>query len=148
MIIDKLENIRFYTAILPKLEAGLAAIEAQKPLEVGRYPFDGGFFMVQEGSTKPMDEGTFEAHRKYIDVQIILGGAEELAWKDIKDLTTAIPYNAEKDQERFDGSKENAMLITEGMFYAAFPHDGHKAVSHTKEQHTYRKIVLKLPVEA
>jgi len=32
------------------------------------------------------------------------------------------------------------------MFYMAFPHDGHKPVSHTKEQQAYTKIVMKLPV--
>lgn len=148
MIIDKIENITFYQSVLPKLQEGLDAIDALENKEIGKYFFDGGFFMVQEGVTKPMEEGTYEAHRKYIDVQIILDGSEELAWKDLKDLTTAIPYNEEKDQERLDGPKDNVMLISKGMFYAAFPHDGHKAISHTKEQQSYRKIVLKLPVEA
>lgn len=147
MIIDKIENITFYESMLPKLREGLAAIDALESKEVGKYFFEGGFFMIQEGATKPMEEGTYEAHRKYIDVQILLDGSEELAWKDLKDLTSVIPYNPEKDQERFDGPKENIMLISKGMFYAAFPHDGHKAVSHTMTQQAFRKIVLKLPVQ-
>lgn len=146
MIIDRIDNIRFYSALLPNLEAGLAAIEAQGTEEVGRFAFDGGFFMVQEGVTKPMDEGTYEAHKKYIDVQMVISGSEELAWSELDRLTVAIPYNPEKDQERYDGPKDHIMSITEGMFYAAFPQDGHKAISHTKEQQSYRKVVLKLPV--
>lgn len=148
MIIDRIENVMFYEKLLPCLSAGMAKVkELGDTPEVGRYEFEGGFLMVQQGSTKPMEEGTFEAHRKYIDVQIILDGAEELAWRPISDLTSVIPYDETKDQERFDGSKENCMLISKGMFYAAYPEDGHKAVSHTAVPHSFTKIVMKLPVE-
>lgn len=147
MIIDHIDNIMFYESLLPNLAAGMKAIEALESREVGRYEFEGGYFMIQQGVTKPLEEGTFEAHRKYIDVQIILDGAEELAWDKLENLTTVIPYNPEKDAERLDGAKDHVMLISKGMFYAAYPHDGHKPVSHTTEQHSFLKVVLKLPVQ-
>ncbi len=145
MIIDKFDNIRFYSGLLHNLESGLEAVAALRIPEVGRYEFDGGYFMVQKGSTKPLAEGTFEAHRKYVDIQIILEGSEEVAWQDITDLTTATEYNQEKDAERLNGSFEHVMKISEGMFYIAFPHDGHKPVSHTEVPQTFTKIVMKLP---
>lgn len=148
MIIDKIDNIRMYSSLLHHLEEGLQAVEALEKPEVGRYEFEGGFFMVQKGCTKPLEEGTFEAHRKYVDIQIILEGSEEVAWQDLNDLTTAIEYNPEKDAERLTGNFDHVMKITEGMFYIAFPHDGHKPVSHTKEQQEFTKIVMKLPVIA
>lgn len=147
MIIDKMDNILLYEPLLKNLNHGLEAVRALPALEVGRYEFEGGFFMIQRGSTKPLAEGTFEAHRKYIDVQILVEGSEEVAWSDITDLTTAIEYNPEKDAERLTGAFDHVMKISEGMFYAAFPHDGHKPVSHTSEQQTFTKIVMKLPVE-
>lgn len=153
MIIDSIDHIFLYEPLLKNLKSGMEAVkalEAVKPLEAaetGRYEFDGGYFMVQRGVTKPLEEGTFEAHRKYIDVQILLDGSEEVAWSDLKDLTTVISYNPEKDAERLTGSFEHVMKITRGMFYAAFPHDGHKPVSHTNEQQSFTKIVMKLPVQ-
>ncbi len=144
MIIDCIENIKYYESLLPGLSNGLNILRQLPSQEVGRYEFEGGFLMIQEGDTKPMEEGTFEAHRKYVDVQIMLQGCEELAWEDRSKLETAIPYNEEKDQERLDGAKNHKILISEGMFFAAFPQDGHKAVSHTNEQHHYRKAVMKL----
>ena len=147
MVIDKIDNIMFYEPILNNLAAGMAAIEALRGrLEVGRYEFDGGYFMIQKGVTKPMTEGTFEGHEKYVDVQMVIEGSEELAWHDIADLKTAIPYNPAKDQERYTGTFDHVIKISAGMFYAAFPKDGHKAVSHTEKQQSYTKIVLKLPV--
>lgn len=148
MIIDKTENILLYRELLPNLKAGMDALSSLPAPEPGRYEFEGGFFMIQEGVTKPMEEGTYEAHRKYIDVQILLRGSEELAWKERKDLKTVVPYNPEKDQERLDGAKDHVILVSQGMFYAAFPHDGHKAVSHTSQPHTFIKAVMKLPVSS
>ena len=144
MIIDRIENIEYYESILPGLKNGLSTLRQLPSQEVGRYEFEGGFLMIQEGTTKPMCEGTFEAHRKYVDVQIMLHGCEELAWEEYNLLNSVIPYNEEKDQERLDGERKHSMLISEGMFFAAFPQDGHKAVSHTDEQHHYRKAVMKL----
>lgn len=146
MIVDCLENILYYEKLLPNVAAGMKKVKELKTLETGRYEFDGGYFMVQKGETKPMDEGTFEAHRKYIDVQILMEGSEEVAWKPLCQLTSVIPYAPEKDAERFDGTKEHTLLVSAGMFYAAFPQDGHKPVSHTEKKQSFTKIVMKLPV--
>ena len=80
MILDKIENIRLYEKLLPDLEKGLKAIEALETLELGRYEFDGGFFMVQQGSTTQLEGSLDEVHRNYIDVQMILEGCEEMGW--------------------------------------------------------------------
>lgn len=145
MIIDNIRNISLYKKLVPGLEKGLAAIE-DKYNEIGRYEFDGGFFMVQAGKTKPMDEGFFEAHRKYVDVQMVLEGSEEIAWSDLQDLKEEIAYNPEKDALYFSGSTIHNMKVSKGMFYIAFPHDGHKAVRHIGNQQEFKKIVIKLPV--
>jgi YhcH/YjgK/YiaL family protein len=148
MIIDKLTNINFYKEFVNHLDKGLKAIENQKErLEVGRYEFEGGFFMIQKGDTKPMTEGNFEAHRKYVDVQIVVEGSEEIAWAEIGDLVSEVAYDEQKDAEYFSGDEQHTIKVSEGMFYIAFPHDGHKAIRHTNEQQSFTKVVLKLPVK-
>lgn len=146
MIVDKLDNIMFYNSLVKNLSAGIEVVKALKILDIGRYEFDGGYFMIQKGSTKPIEEGTFEAHRKYVDVQIIVEGSEEVAWADICDLTTVSEYSIEKDSERFKGDFSHNIKISSGMFYMAFPHDGHKPVCHTDAKQSFTKIVMKLPV--
>lgn len=146
MIVDSIKHIRDYETLLPGIGAGMDFVERAGALEVGRYEFDGGYLMVQEGVTTPMDSGTFEAHRKYIDVQILLAGAEEVAWAERDCLDVAIAYDETKDAERLDGPREHCILVSEGMFWAALPHDAHRACGHTGLAHSYRKIVMKLPV--
>ncbi|KIR01447.1 hypothetical protein P261_00261 [Lachnospiraceae bacterium TWA4] len=81
---------------------------------------------------------------KYMDVQIVLEGCEEMAWAPLSELKEAIPYDELKDAARYDGERTHHMLITEGMFYVAFPEDGHKAISHIDTPHTYKKCVMKV----
>lgn len=144
MIIDHIDNIMNYEPLLPNLKHGVAALKNAAEFEHERYEFEGGYFMVQKGTTRPISEGTYEAHRNYIDVQIILEGSEEMAWEDIRKLETVILYQPEKDAERLKGNYDHVMKITKGMFYVAFPHDGHQPVSHTAEMQSFVKVVMKL----
>ena len=147
MIVDKFKNIKMYSPLLNYLEEGLAAISSQMTkLETGRYEFEHGFYLVQKGETKPMTEGYYEAHQKYVDIQIIMAGSEEVAWLDLEDLSEEVPYNLEKDAAFYSGNTSHAMCFSQGMFYIAFPHDGHRPVRHTDKQQSFTKIVLKLPV--
>lgn len=146
MIIDKVENIRFYSPLLNNLDNALKAVSALEHLEPGKYAFDGGgYFMVQKGETKPMDEGDYEAHKKYVDVQLVVEGSEEIAWADVSDLKE-VSYDEDKDKMALSGGTEHRMNIGSGMCWIAFPHDGHKAIRHSGEKQSYTKIVIKLPV--
>lgn len=148
MIIDKLENLNFYQKMLPHLAEGLKALAALDSYEEGTYEFDGGFFKIQKGTTLPMAEGTFEAHRRYIDVQVLLEGSEDIAWAEIADLTPTTAYDSEKDITRYTGATTQTMHIATGMCYVAFQKDGHKAVRHLTSPQTFTKAIFKLPVGA
>ncbi|MCR5536965.1 MAG: YhcH/YjgK/YiaL family protein [Succinivibrio sp.] len=147
MILDKTTNIKLYASLLPNLQAALDKIASlgTNP-EPGRYEFEGGFFMVQKGTTNPVENGDFEAHRKYIDVQIIFSGSELVVWDDIDCLKTTEVYNAEKDREMLAGKVEHIYRIDEGMFWVAFPSDAHKACKHQGSPNEFGKYVVKLPV--
>ncbi len=145
MIVDKLENILFYETTVKNLKEAVKTLKTFEKFEVGKYEYNWGFFMVQEGVTKNIEEGNFETHEKYIDIQILLEGREILVWADKKDLFEPEEYNEIKDATYYKkGSFENRMKITPNMFYICFSHDGHKAVRYTDFPSRYKKIVMKL----
>lgn len=147
MIIDDIRNIVKYSELLPGIKEALETVESQgASMETGRYDMKNGFFMIQKGNSKPMEEGYFEAHRKYIDVQIVVKGKEEIAWRNLSDVVEKVPYDEMKDASYYEGDETQTMTIVEGMFYAMFPHDAHKAVRHTDLEHTFEKVVVKIPV--
>ena len=150
MIIDRLEHAAEYESMVPGITAAyerIKELEQAGKLQDGKYELPGkDYFFVQSGETKSMDVGMFEAHRKFLDVQIILEGAEELAWEELTRLTTGTPYDEERDIEFLEGRKEHHLLVSEGMFYVVFPHDAHKPGSHTNQKYHFRKAVVKLAV--
>lgn len=147
MIIDDIKNIAFYDQIVHGLKADFELVSNMDRDEGdGRFEFEGGFFMVQSGRTKPIKEGNFETHDKYVDVHILLDGSETLAWAERDSLDEIIAYNEHKDATYYSGEAVSSMQIGKGMFYIVFPHDGHKAVRHITVPTEYRKIVMKLPV--
>ena len=146
MIIDKLNRIDRYHALLPHLDEAMARLEEIRDAAPGRYEYDGGFILIQEGTTNPIDAGDFEAHRKYLDVQILLEGAETIAWADLDALRCSEEYDAEKDRGMYAGEGVT-VDITPGMFYVCFPQDAHKACGHLEAPTAFRKAVVKLRLE-
>lgn len=148
MIIDKIDRLTDYQALLPKLPQALAAVkEHQDSFEEGvRYPFDGGVVFFQKGETKPLSEAQFEAHRKFIDVQLVLEGAEYMALTDHSEVEVAIPYDEGKDVEKYSGQTQHIMKVSAGMGYVCFPRDVHKAVFHLDESLAFTKAVIKLEI--
>lgn len=146
MVIDKLSRIHAYARALPHLVQALACLEKVRDADPGRYDFDGGFLLIQEGTTMPIQAGDFEAHRKYLDVQILLEGAETIAWADIGDLTVSVPYNEQADRSNHSGSG-CTIPIKPDMFYICAPHDAHKACGHVETPAHFRKVVMKLRLE-
>ena len=147
MILDKLENAGFYKELLPNLDNALKKLkELGEGAELGRYEFDGGYLMLQEGDTKPAETGDFEVHRKYIDVQVVLSGTEYAVWAPLSELTVTEEYDGEKDREMLSGKALYTIRMDGGMFYALFPEDGHKACRDTGTTSHYRKAVIKLPI--
>lgn len=145
MIIDHAANLSQYTKLFPAISAALEAmkqIEHQTPGE--NYFFEGGYFFFQKGITKPLEDAQFEAHRKYADIQIVLAGEEYVAWNKLADLTEVLPYNAEKDVQKFTGKSAHRMKMSEGMAYICFPWDGHQAVFHVDQPLHFKKAVIKV----
>lgn len=150
MIIDNLSSIPTYASCLPCLDKGLAAVRSlgNNPA-AGRYEFEGGYFMVQEGQTRGMNDGDFEAHLKYIDVQILLEGGETVGWEAVDGLKASTEYDPNRDIRFYSGEPHQVNRLTAGMFWAAFPQDAHKACRHLPGTagEAYKKIVMKLPVQ-
>ncbi|PAF34330.1 YhcH/YjgK/YiaL family protein, partial [Terribacillus saccharophilus] len=111
-----------------------------------RFDFDGGYLFFQEGTTTHIDKGTFEAHRNYIDIQIVMDGSEYVAWAPTAQLVVDVEYNAEKDVVRLEGSPKATMKINKGMAYICLPHDGHKALKYIDKATTYKKAVIKIEI--
>lgn len=148
MIIDILENARFYYNLDPRIKRGLEIIQETdfSALEVGRHSVPGTdvHFYVQEFDTIPMDNNRWEAHRRHADIQYVISGNEDFGYRNVKGLVTTVPYNEAEDIEFFNGTGDFVRLVP-GMFAIQFLHDAHLADSHLVVPSHVRKVVVKMP---
>ena len=77
-----------------------------------------------------------------IEANVEKAGAIVLSGRYFQDVVKKLPGET---VEIVTNKEEHTMKITQGMFYAAFPWDGHQPVAHTREMQSFTKIVLKLP---
>ena len=152
MILDTIDNARLYLG----LHAGFAkAFEILKDKtlsqkEDGKYAVDGEkiYYTIQRYTTKPLNEGKLEAHRKYIDIQFLLEGVEILGYAPLKGLTTAEDYNPQKDIAFFNTPKEITKVILEpGLFCILFPDDAHLPCRQLAGPTEVRKVVIKIQIK-
>ena len=148
MIVDRIERSACYNGLVPEFKEAMEFAMSLKDKPVGRYECDKFpegtvFAMVQEGNTLPLEGGQVEAHRKYMDVQIMLEGGETVYYADIDGLKETVPY---KDDIIFYEAAGQPARIEKGMFYLALPHDGHMPCRELDGPGTFRKIVLKIRV--
>lgn len=117
-------------------------------LEAGRHPIIGSdvFAIVEEGPGRTHGEAKLECHRKYIDIQYVVEGWDEMGWKSLSEcLYPLTDYDAEKDIEFFSDMPSTWIITPPEHFCIFFPEDAHAPmVSNGK----LRKVIVKVAVDA
>lgn len=150
MIYDKTSNWQHYfpkNEIWQKVFAFVEKCSADT--EPGRHAIAGedAYASVSSYVTKPQNEGFYEAHRKQIDVQILLKGRESICVTNIDGLSINSGYNAEKDCVLFNDPQRLPAVtpLTEGLFAVFFPDDAHKpALNYGASAENVKKMVVKI----
>ena len=147
MIFDRLENASRYNTLGPRFKAGFDYLQKTNfaLLASGRHEILGSdlFALNQTYPTKPTENGKWEAHRAYADVQYIISGRERMGIAPLSKMTVREPYNQEKDAALFSGQGQFVLLET-GDFVIFFPTDVHMPGIAIDKPENVRKIVLKV----
>jgi YhcH/YjgK/YiaL family protein len=119
-------------------------------LEIKRYDIDGDnlYAPVSEYLTKNEEDAKFEAHQKYIDIQYVISGAEQMSVAPMtkkKDILT--PYDPAKDIEFMTVEQSNNYKATPERFFIFFPSDIHRPSVKIGENAQVKKIVVKVKVD-
>ena len=126
MIFDKIENLKQYNTVSDKVIDFILTLDENTP--EGHYEIDEKSFVnVDCYETKTHDKCFPEAHKKYIDIQIILSGKERLDFENIKKLTIKDEYNSQRDVMFFDIPQNiNTVYLEQGSFVILYPQDAHR----------------------
>lgn len=149
MILDRIENVRLYQNVHARFKSAFEYLNRIDihTLPVGRHEVDGAnmYALVQEYNTKLKEDGKWEAHRKYIDLQYVVLGAEGIGYANINHLQQGT-YEPEKDFLPLHGKGE-LIPLNSGYFVLLLPEDAHMPGMALGSPAAVRKIVLKIAME-
>ena len=113
-IIGKISESDRYCALHPLFEKAFEFLKRPDiaDLQPGRYDIEGEkcWASVQEAELKPLSECKLETHRKYIDIQAPLTGAECIGIAEMSAEAQALPFDEERDFVLYDGEAEPVVL--------------------------------------
>lgn len=145
MILDELKSFGRYVKLHPLFAKAFEFLATGDlaSLPTGRNEIDGDrlYVMVVRGDGKG-DKTRLEAHRKYIDIQFALAGADRIGWKPTAACTgDGAGFNDAKDVEFFKDAPDCWITTAPGSFAIFFPADAHAPMGATGPLH---KIVVKI----
>lgn len=149
MVIDQLKNSGLYTGLSARIEHAFAYLHTTtlNTIPVGRYEIDGDdiFALVQEYETKPISDCVMEAHKKYLDIQLMIRGAELVGHALLYTQEPALmEYSEEKDLMLFPDEPSFVSIMGAGTFMIFFPGDIHMPCIQIEQPEMVKKIVVKV----
>lgn len=104
------------------------------------------FVIVEVASGRTRAEAKLEAHRRYIDIQLVLEGVDEMGWKPLSDCHQPIDeHNAERDIRFFADAPAAWITVPPEHFCIFFPEDAHAPLV---SEGAIRKVIFKVAVDA
>lgn len=150
MIYDHFDNLTLYAGPGTLLHRALVyARDVAAGIADGRIEIDGErlYASVASYETGSREERRFEAHRRYIDVQVLLAGEETIDVALERDLPVLEAYDEQRDVMFLKPPAHAASLpMRPGRFAVFFPHDVHRPGCHLRDKQKVRKIVMKVAV--
>ena len=151
MIFDTIDNRHLYAAISPRIKAALEYLAASdfSKMEAGRYEIDGDnvYAMVQEYKSEPKEQRKWECHKKYIDVQYVHSGSENILVAGSEGAQVIQPYEEDNDCELSLLKEWSTLRMEAGMGSILYPEDLHAPGIRIDKAEQVEKIVVKVKID-
>ncbi len=148
MISDKLENIEKYNIVSDQVSDFLRSLTPD--FTAGHYEIDDtAYANIDIYETKDISLCKFEAHKKYIDIQMLLSGQERLDYTSVTGLSVSEEYDLQRDVMFFHSPSEyvDTVALKPFKFAVLYPYEAHRPqmnISNTSQ--IVKKVVVKIKV--
>lgn len=158
MIIKPISSLSEIEKLGPHFKQAVAWIQSTdlQNLAEGKHTISNSLYAIkQKYKTKPKADGLLEAHKRYIDIQFLISGAEWVfASNPIDGCEIKQPYNEEKDIIFYSPNGKDTFIhsirLFNGNFAVFYPEDWHMPciLDENTGSEEVEKIVIKVPLEA
>ena len=149
MILSTLVNADRYVTLHPLFSRALGFIRNTNLLALapGIHPIidEQLFAIVEQTAGRSRKQAQLECHRKYIDIQLVLEGVDEMGWKPLQDCHQPVAdYSAEQDIQFFYDAPATWIVTPPNHFCIFFPEDAHAPLVSAGNIH---KVIFKIAVD-
>jgi biofilm protein TabA len=149
MIFDLFSNICRYEALNRGFIKAIQFLEATdlNRLAIGKYEIDNDriYAMVSKEYGRKKEDSQLEVHERYIDIQLVLSGIDNMGWKPLKRCIKPVScFDRDEDIGFFYDAPDVFLPVGPGFFTIFFPEDGHMPLIGDGELH---KIVIKIAAD-
>lgn len=145
MIYTKITNIDSYSSLHPRFKDAFAALKeyALADTPTGKYFIGGDNLFVNVQAYDTEDGDKFEQHHKYIDIQYVISGCEDIKAVNIDDAILTDEYSDSEDCAFYRPAAGVATFeMTAGDALILFPDDPHcPGLPHGAPSHVQKAIV-------
>ena len=116
-------------------------------LEKGCHPIDGDrlFVNIVEYETTAAENRFWEAHRKYLDLHLLLEGQEQIDLNFIENMIQKEFVEAD-DFLQLDGEPNSRVILRRGDFLICYPEDGHRTAIKVEQRERVKKAIFKIRI--
>lgn len=148
MILSSLSQLSRYAELHPLFAHAFGYLRDTDlfALVPGRYHIVGDdlIAIVEQVPGKTKEMARLEAHRRYIDIQLVLQGDEQMGWKPLADCHNPVSeHSEEKDIRFFHDAPASWITVPPDHFCIFFPEDAHAPLVSSG---SVRKVILKVAV--
>lgn len=116
-------------------------------LDPGKHTIEGDdlFAIVEHCHGRTRAEAKLESHRRYIDIQLVLEGVDEMGWRPLAQCEKPLAeFDAARDIRFYDDAPSSWVATPAGSFCIFFPEDAHAPLV---SEGMIRKVILKIAVQ-
>jgi YhcH/YjgK/YiaL family protein len=148
MILDDLRAAGRYETLHPLFRQGFEFLARPdlEQLASGRYDLQGDrlFALVNRDPGRGRSGARLEAHRRYIDIQYLVAGKEEIGWRPTEQCQHVTePFDTGRDIMFFADAPLTWIELPVGKFMIFYPQDAHAPLAASGDN---LKVVIKVEV--
>lgn len=147
MIHAKLRDAKDYLGIHPRLDRAMELLTPEFLASVGtaqqNLEADALYVTRFDYETVAEAQSFFEAHRRYLDVHVMVSGCERV---DLSDPAGLTEFTHQGDFWGYHGEAEQSLILKPGDFLVVFPGDAHRLKIKLGDPARVSKVVFKVLV--
>lgn len=149
MVFGNISNLKEFSFLEEQIKECFAYAESHDLASYakGSHGIDGDrlFVNIVEYTTTTPEERFWEAHKKYLDVHVMLHGTEQIDLNFIQNMD--VKEFVEKDDFlSMEGEKNSSVILRDGDFLICYPSDGHRTAVAVEEPEQIKKAIFKVRI--